>query len=92
MAQTAERPRERARGRDRRPERTLYDQMLSNAKNENKLVRFSMAQEAYFTDGEDAVVTGLILKVDKFDILIEYKPQTNIWIKKSAIMGTEVLV
>lgn len=69
-----------------------YDQKLRAAKNEGRTVKFAMTCETYFTD-EEGTIEGKIEEVDKFDVaiissVISARP---IWLKKSQIIGTEVL-
>jgi hypothetical protein len=79
-------------GSDHRQVIGRYDQALRNAKNEGKLVQFCLAVEAPCAD-EDCTVTGQVHEVDKFDVaVIPVSAQDRtIWIKKSAIVTTEVL-
>lgn len=72
------------------------DQKLRNAKNDKLTVRFALDCDTYFTD-EDCTVEGKIEEVDKFDVAITITPGSVlhdkiVWIKKSHIVGTEVLV
>lgn len=69
-----------------------YDQALRNAKNEAKLVQFVLAVEATHTD-EDCSIVGQVLEVDKFDVAVipVGEQDRTVWIKKSAIVTTEVL-
>ena len=82
----------RSRGAQR-AEQPRYDQRMRAAKNANEVVKFTLSQDAYFTD-EDGTVSGLIQEVDKFDMAIELEAALGhrvVWLKKSHIMATEVL-
>lgn len=90
-AVTADRPRKKH-AREQKREHSRYDQDLGAAKNSGRTVRFTMAQEASFTD-EECEVDAQVLQIDKFDI--EVVPQgwsigNSIWLKKSAIMATRI--
>lgn len=67
-----------------------YDQRLQAAKNAGRSVRFTLAIEAPFAN-DDCEVTGTIIEVDKFNILIA-QDESEIWIAKMFIVGTEVLL
>ena len=67
-----------------------WEQTLRNAKNEGKMVAFTMAVETRHTD-EDAMIECSILGVDRDDIHVELVSGRRIWIKKQAIVDTEVL-
>lgn len=69
-----------------------YDQRLRAAKNEGKTVKFALTCETYFTDDE-GTVEGKVVEVDKFDVAIisSMVSARPIWLKKSQIIGTEVL-
>lgn len=77
-----------------RPQLTRYDQDLLRAKNANLRVLIQLATEAYFAEEDSCCVTGHILEVDKYDIKVKLEGTflggREIWVKKSAIMGTEV--
>jgi hypothetical protein len=74
-------------------EHSRYDQALFAAKNANKLVKFCLAVETYFTD-EDCTLIGYVDQVDKYDVAVRghvsYAGQT-LWLKKAMIVSTEVL-
>lgn len=80
-------------GRQPRREQSRYDQDLGNAKNNRTMVRFYLAVETEFTD-EDFTVEGTVEQIDKYDIQIKFVSDglaRTVWIKKSVIVGTEVL-
>lgn len=81
-------------GRNTHRQHSRYDQALFAAKNAGRLVKFTMACEAYFTDTEGTCLC-VILQVDKYDIEVEVQrktlPNTKLWLKKEAIMATEVI-
>ena len=68
-----------------------YDEKLRAAKNADKTVRFCLAVDTYFTES-DSVVDAKIVEVDKFDVEVHpLRALRTVWIKKSAIVSTEIL-
>jgi hypothetical protein len=81
----------RSDGRRKHQEIPIWDQELRNAKNEGKLVKFQLAVEGFFTD-EDGMIIGEVLKTDKDGVKIKEKiEKREIWIRKSFVLGTEIL-
>jgi hypothetical protein len=80
-------------GRQPRREQSRYDQDLGNAKNAGTKVRFYLAIEVDDVTNEVGAVVGYVEQIDKYDIQVRLwdEPDRKIWIKKNAILGTEVL-
>lgn len=89
-------PKPRDARRSTRPagQHSPYEQRLRQAKNDNSEVKFYLACD--FDDQGASVITGQVLQIDKYDIEVsvtapKFYEGANLWIKKSAIMVTEVL-
>jgi hypothetical protein len=78
------------RGKGKSPVLNRIDQALRNAKNTKKMVTFTLAVETPHTEDENCTVSGWVVEVDQFDILLDLGTQREIWFKRSAIISTEI--
>lgn len=74
--------------REKERHHSRYDQSLFAAKKAQREVSFTLAVETPYTD-EDCCCKVVISQVDKYDIEVEDNGRF-FWIKKSAIVTTEV--
>jgi len=72
----------------------VFDQELSAAKNEGKIVRFTLAAGVFFEDEESFILDCNVTRVDKFMIKVTtLRPvlDRELWIAKAQIVAAEIL-